>query len=420
MYQFDPRNLLRLRGARWSGVPPVVVYLGLTSMFTDISAEMVSSVLPIYLLSVLHLSPLQFGFIDGLSQGASALARLASGLLADRWRRNREVAAAGYALSAVCKLGLLAAGNVWSTLCGIVVLDRIGKGIRTAPRDALISFSSSPQQLGLAFGVHRAFDTLGALLGPLAAFGILALLADAYDVVFVSSFFIALLGLGTLLFFVANPRDEAARVSRFSVSVSAAAALLGGGRFRALVLAGSGLGLFTVADAFIYLRLQRQLALDASVFPLLYVGTALAYLVLAIPVGRIADRIGRGRVFLWGHGLLLLACLSLLIPGTGLITAVLCLALLGGYYACTDGVLMAVASVMVPVPLRASGLALLATATGLARFLASVMFGAIWNWWGMEIALVVFLVGLVAAILLALPALTDRDSILEHGRTISE
>jgi len=382
-------------------------------------AEMVSSVLPIYLLSVLHLSPLQFGFIEGLSQGASALARLASALVADRWRRNREVAAAGYALSAVCKLGLLAAGNAWALLCGIVVLDRIGKGIRTAPRDALISFSSSPQQLGLAFGVHRAFDTLGALLGPLAAFAILALLADAYDVVFVTSFFIALLGLGTLLFFVANPRDETARVSRFSVSLRAAAALLRSGRFRTLMLAGSGLGLFTVADSYIYLKLQRQLALDASVFPLLYVGTALAYLVLAIPAGRIGDRIGRGRVFLWGHGLLL-ACLGLFIPGTSLLTAVLCLALLGGYYACTDGILMAIASVIVPPTVRTSGLALLSTATGLARLLASVMFGAIWNWWGMETALVVFLVGLVAAILLALPALTDTDSILKHGQTISE
>ena len=112
--------------------------LGLTSLFTDISSEMVACILPVYLVLHLGLSPLAFGVIDGLYQGAAALVRIAAGVLADRWRRHKEIAAAGYGLSAACRLLILAAGSTWSTIAGVVAVDRLGKGIRTAPRDALI------------------------------------------------------------------------------------------------------------------------------------------------------------------------------------------------------------------------------------------------------------------------------------------
>jgi MFS family permease len=390
-----------------------VFYLGLTSLFTDISSEMVSSVLPIYLVFALHRTPLQFGVIDGLYQGAAVVVRLASGVLADRWRRNREVAAAGYALSAAAKLGLLAAGNAWTLLAGILVLDRIGKGVRTAPRDALISLSSAPGRLASAFGVHRTFDTAGALLGPLVAFGILAVMADAYDVVFVSSFCLAAIGLAALLLFVENPQGAAPGSVTASVSLGAAVRLLRGYRFRALLIAGALLGLVTIGDSFLYLGLQRRLALDVSVFPLLYVATALVYLALAIPAGRLADRIGRGRVFLGGHALLLLAYLGLLLPAVGPGAAVLCLGLLGAYYAGTDGVLMAIASRFLPANLRTSGLALLTTATGVTRFLASVTFGALWSWASLETAVALFLAGLAAALVVASPAVVRMDGIAE-------
>ena len=144
MYPIESKNLQGLRGGRWSGVGPNVFFLGLTSFLTDISSEMVASILPIYMVFVLRLTPLQIGVVDGLYQGAAALARLAGGLFADRWRRNREVAAAGYGLSALCKLGLLAVGSAWGPLSGVIALDRVGKGLRTAPRDALISLSSEP------------------------------------------------------------------------------------------------------------------------------------------------------------------------------------------------------------------------------------------------------------------------------------
>ena len=224
MYPIEGKRLAALGTGRWHGIGANVYFLGLTSLLTDVSSEMVTSILPLYVVFALGLTPLQFGVIDGLYQGAAALARLAGGVLADRWQRHREVAAAGYALSAVCKLGVARGrrrlGPRWPA---VIALDRIGKGIRTPPRDALISLSSAPRRLGLAFGVHRAFDTAGALLGPIVAFAILALLPDAYDVVFVTSFFVALAGLAALLLFVRNPRAPAAAHSgRAAVARSAA------------------------------------------------------------------------------------------------------------------------------------------------------------------------------------------------------
>src|SRR5215208_5774496 len=153
------KNLLSR--SMWTSVGSTVIYLGLTSLLTDISSEMVTATLPLYLLLTLRLAPLQFGLIDGLNQGASVLVRIASGLIADRWRRTKEVAAAGYAFSAICRIGLLLVGRSWLGISGVVLLVRIGKGIRTSPRDAMIAASVPSDKLGTAFGVHRAMDTAG-------------------------------------------------------------------------------------------------------------------------------------------------------------------------------------------------------------------------------------------------------------------
>jgi MFS family permease len=393
------RALLRRRGPR---VSRNVVLLGLTSLFTDLSSEMVATILPLYLIYGLGLSPFQFGVVDGLYQGVAAFVRVGGGLAADRWRRHKEVAAVGYGLSAVCRLGYLAVGNTLGSLSGIVVVDRIGKGIRTAPRDALISLTTAPAKLATAFGVHRALDTAGAMLGPLAAFAVLAVAPLSFDAVFVVSFCVALIGFSILVLFVENPpsaRKVAADFER--VSVRDALGLLGTRRFQGLVVAGAALALFTISDGFLYLAIQRHLDLDQRFLPLLFTGTALVYMLLAIPVGRIADRLGRWRVFVGGYVLLLPVYGSLLLPVVGMAVLPVYLLLVGCYYAATDGVLMALASTMLPERLRGSGLALLVTATSLTRLVASVMLGAIWTWVGFEAAVFCFGVGLIVAIALA-------------------
>src|SRR5689334_10684192 len=178
---------------RSSAVTATVLALGAVSLITDISSEMVTAVLPLYLVTGLGLSPLGFGLLDGVYNGFSALVRLIGGHLADRGGRHKPVAAFGYALSALCK-PLLLAVHTLPLIGAVLAADRTGKGLRTAPRDALISLSSTPETRGRAFGVHRAMDTTGALLGPLVAFLILRQAAEGYDAVFTVSFCVAALG----------------------------------------------------------------------------------------------------------------------------------------------------------------------------------------------------------------------------------
>ncbi|HEX8495879.1 MAG TPA: MFS transporter, partial [Actinomycetales bacterium] len=157
-----------------------VVLLGIVSMLTDISSEAVSAILPLYLTAVLGLGPIAYGVVDGLNQGVSALVRLLGGWLADRTDHPKRVAALGYGLSALSRLALLPATGL-AAITGVVTVDRLGKGLRTAPRDALISAASDPRDLGRAFGVHRSLDTLGAVIGPLLAFAVLAAVPGGYS-----------------------------------------------------------------------------------------------------------------------------------------------------------------------------------------------------------------------------------------------
>ncbi|MGQ0744795.1 MAG: MFS transporter [Acidimicrobiales bacterium] len=391
-----------------------VVFLGLTSLFTDVSSEMVNAILPLYLTFQLRWTPLQFGLFDGVYQAMAALLRSVGAAIADRRRRYKEVAAAGYTLSAVCKLGLLVTGSNWMASTAVLFADRTGKGIRTAPRDALISFSSSRADLGWAFGVHRALDTAGVMIGPFLAFVILSTAPGAFDAVFVTSFCAAVIGLAVLVLFVRNrePQDDPAPAKvPMRVSARSVLSLLKQAPFRALMVAGSVLALATVGDNLMYLALQRRAALRVGFFPLLFVGTAAVYLVLAAPLGRLADRVGRIKVLVGGYASLAGVYAVLLSQSAGAVVVVASLVLLGAYYAATDGVIMAIASSVLPVELRGSGLALLATAVALCRAVASVVFGALWTWQNSSWAISCFLAGLLLAGAFALLVLRRQPAL---------
>jgi MFS family permease len=394
------RSLLQRRTTRLR-VSANVLFLGGTSLFTDISSEMVTTVLPLYVLVNLNLTPMAFGVVDGLYLGAAAVVRLVGGFLADRTRRYKTVAVAGYTLSMLSRAGLLVFGSAWGWLLGVVLIDRLGKGIRSDSRDAMISFSTPRSGLATAFGVHRALDTAGAMIGPLIAFGILMLAPGAYDAVFVVSLCAALIGLGILVLFVENrPGAAPAPLSPAPVTVAMVARLVRLSEVRALVLAGGALNLATISDAFLYLTLQRRLDFQLGFFPLMYVATAAIYMVLALPMGVLADRIGGTRVLIGGYVLLLFAYSALLLPSAGTAEVAGYVVLLGAYYAGTDGVLMALASARLPEGLRTSGMALVMTVSNLARLVASILFGWLWTWRGIEFAVGVFASGLVAAIVL--------------------
>jgi MFS family permease len=402
MYQIEASSALRVAGARpfrfvRLSVSSNVIALGVTSLLTDVSSEMVSTVLPVYLVLHLGLTPLQFGVIDGIYHGVTALVRVVSGFAADRWQRHKEIAAAGYGLSAVCKVGIAAAGTAWPLLATVVAADRIGKGVRTAPRDALISLSTPAANHGLAFGVHRAFDSAGAMFGPLVALLILAMLPERFDVVFVASSSVALLGLGVLLTYVRNVSPHMA-TGAYATAPKPSVSWADVQRLAPLLGAAALLSLSTVSDAFLYLLLQQQTGFNSGLFPLLYVGTALSYLVLAIPAGRIADRIGRRRMLLLGHGVMCSAYLLTFYAGSVWLPVVGCVVLLGAHYATTDGVLMAVASNICSPAHRASGLALVSTVTSAGRFVAALAFGALWTWYDSATAVWLFSAALAAAV----------------------
>ena len=418
------------------GISPNVVLLGVTSMLTDISSEMVTSILPLYLAMLFGFGPAAFGGFDGIYQAMAAVSCVSAALFADRRRRHKEVAAFGYGLSAICKLGLVLTAGSWLPAIGVLYADRFGKGIRTAPRDALISLSSAPSRLAESFGVHRALDTLGAVLGPMVAAFILVRDPGGYRSIFIVSFLVAVIGVAVLGLFVdGRPtpiRDRATRRRRSGdatgpvaldgadpvadlepepdavavavaeldakVSWRDALALLRDRRYRAVCIVATVLAVMTPGDALIYLTFVKGADLSAASFPMLYVGASVVFLLAAIPLGRLSDRVGPAKVFIGGE-LLMLAVFAVLATGSGsLPSLLLLLVLLGGYYAATDGVLMALASSIVPPRVRASGLALLTVIIVVGHLVASVAYGAAWQLVGSETASRLFFVGLLAAV----------------------
>ena len=394
-----------VRGIRT--VSSTVVALGIVSLLTDISSESVSAILPLYITGVLGLSTIAFGFIDGLYQGVSALVRIGAGYASDRGDQPKWIAFIGYGLSAIARVGLLFVSG-FGALTAVISVDRIGKGIRTAPRDSLITASSQPENLGTSFGVHRTLDNIGAALGPLLAFFILLLIPDGFHTVFVASLAFAVIGVAILGFAVPNTRtrtppagaavgdsgspEAKPRRKKFEWSV-----VFRGPMRR--VLAGAGiLGILTIGDGFIYLVLQSRSDFAAQWFPLLYVGTNVAFLAFAIPLGKLSDRVGRARVFVFGHAALLAAYVIAALPLADIAATLLCLVFLGLFYASTDGVLAALAAQLTTPETRGTGIAAAQTVVALTRLIAATGFGVLWFAVGREQSMYIVAALLVVAI----------------------
>ncbi|MFE6735669.1 MFS transporter [Microbacterium sp. NPDC057650] len=381
-------------------VSSTVVAFGIVSMLTDISSESITAVLPLYVTSFLGMSMIAFGFLDGLYQGVSALVRIAGGYTSDRLDQPKWVAFVGYAIAAVARVGLLFVSGLGS-LTAVITADRIGKGIRTAPRDAVITASSDPDNLGTSFGVHRTLDNIGAAVGPLLAFFILLLIPDGYGAIFVASLAFAMIGVTILGLFVPNvrtrprvegPKGEKTARPKFDWKVVTS------GPMRRVLAAAGILGLLTIGDGFVYLILQDRSDFAAQWFPLLYVGTNVAFLTFAIPLGRLSDRIGRARVFVFGHVGLLGAYLIAASPIADIAATLLCLLCLGAFYAATDGVLAALAAQLTTPETRGTGIAAAQTVVAVSRFLSAAGFGILWFAIGREASMLIVSALLLVAI----------------------
>jgi MFS family permease len=268
----------------------------------------------------------------------------------------------------------------FGAIAAVVTADRLGKGVRTAPRDAMIAQAAAPEDLGRAFGVHRALDTAGAAIGPVIALVVLWLIPDGYLTVMVLSLGFAALGVLVLGLFVQEPSAPRRRAPQRHASFRWRDVATPG-LVRLVVVAGA-LGLLTIGDGFIYLVLLERGDFAVHWFPMLYVGTNVVFLALAVPLGRLADRYGRAAMFLLGHAALLGAYFTVATSSGGFGPLAASLVLLGAFYAATDGVLAALASRLVPAAVRATGIATAQTVVAATRMAAAIGFGVLWYSFG--------------------------------------
>lgn len=352
-----------------------ILVAGIVSFFTDVSTEMIVPVLPLFLSITLQAPALTIGLIEGVAESTASVLRIVAGRLSDRTGQRKPLVMAGYALSNLTK-PLLALTGSWGQVLTIRFIDRVGKGLRGAPRDALIADSIAPEHRGFAFGFHRAMDTAGAALGPLVAFGTLALLPENYRAVFWVATIPGVIAIAVGALFLRERR------SRPPTTSEATAQPLGtlGPRFIAFTIIATLFALGNSSDAFLILR-ARNVGMAASIIPLAYFAFNVVYAALSTPAGTLSDRIGRRTVLAVGYGIFAVVYLGFgLLAGERAPWAVLLLFIIyGGYYALTDGVQKAFVADLVPAHLRATAMGTFSMATGLALLPASLIAGALWD-----------------------------------------
>jgi MFS family permease len=352
------------------GVKRPVFVLGIVSFLTDVSSEMVYPLVPLFLTSTLGAPLVAVGLIEGLAEGAASVFKTAGGWLSDRLRVRRPLVIAGYALSAASK-PLMAAAYVWPVALLVRFGDRTGKGIRTAPRDALVADVTPPELRGRAFGFHRAADTLGAVTGPVAALGLLAAFDDSFRLVFIVAFAPAVAGVALLSLVRERPPGAA----------EAAAAASGwrdlGAGFYVFLAVSLLFALGNSSDAFLLLR-AKNVGLGNTEVVLGYVLFNLVYATVAMPAGIASDRLGRRGVIGLGFAIFAAVYVGFGLAGGGAAIWPL-FAVYGLYMAMTEGVGRALVVDFVPAERRATALGLYQGAMGAMILLSSVIAGALWD-----------------------------------------
>lgn len=392
----------------FAGVSRNVIALGFTSLLTDVSSEMLVPIMPLFVTVVLGASVSSLGVIEGVAECTASVLRLSSGWLSDRMGRRKPFAVAGYALSGAAKTALAAAFS-WPAVLALRFTDRLGKALRTPARDTLIAESTAPADMGRAFGVHRAMDTLGAAIGPLVGWWLLSrwqsLGVQGYRRTFLAAGVPALLSVLVLVVFVKGG-PAAARATRTMGQQARAMS----GAFRRFLVVDGVFQLGNSSMAFVLLRAQSA-GWRASDVSLIYLGYNLLYALLAIPFGNWSDRVGRRpllfaayAVYALGYGLLAWRA-----SHWGVVAAMLVLAV---HSALIEGQAKSLVADLAPRDARATAFGLHATVVGVALLPASVVAGQLWDHAG---AASPFVLGaglaLLAAVLLAvlLPSAREHE-----------
>lgn len=347
-----------------------VFILGLVSFLTDVSTEMVYPLLPIFLTSALGASPAIIGVIEGIAESIASLLKVFSGYVGDKTKKKRELAIMGYGSSMIGKVVLFFAGS-WTGVLFARIIDRLGKGIRTAPRDALIAESADVKKRGHAFGLHRAMDTLGATLGVLIAYFLLTSSVNNYRLIFLLSMIPALLGVAAL-FLIHQPKELKPAGKKFAFVWSEL-----DGKLKAFLVLAFIFNLGNSSNQFLLLR-AGKLGASASLVVLLYLAYNVSYGLLSYPATRLSDRIGRRKLLVAGY--LIFAFVYFGFARVTNLAGLWSLFVVYGFYiAFTEGVEKALLADIAPTHLRGTVIGLHATLVGLALLPASLIAGLLWD-----------------------------------------
>jgi MFS family permease len=361
----------------WRRVPAAVVALGLVSLLMDVSSEMVHSLLPMFMVGPLGASVTAVGLVEGVAEATALIVKIFSGTLSDALGKRKALALVGYALGAATKPLFALAGGVGAVLVARFV-DRIGKGIRGAPRDALVADLTPPPLRGAAFGLRQSLDSLGAVAGPLAATALMLAWADDFRAVFWFAVVPGALAVLLLILGVREP-ERAAAAARVNPLRRDALRRLGAD-YRAVVAIGAVFTLARFSEAFLVLRAQ-QLDVPTAQVPLVMVAMSAVYALTAYPFGAWSDRISHRRLLAAGLAMLIAADAALaLARGWWLLG--LGVGLWGVHMGMTQGLLAAMVAHTAPADLRGTAFGVFNLASGIALLLASAVAGALWDAFG--------------------------------------
>lgn len=354
-------------------LPTTVLVLGAVSFLTDLSSEMIYPLLPVFLATVLAAGPVALGWIEGVAESTAALIKLAAGVRSDRVRRRKPLILGGYALAGLVR-PLIGLATSWLAVLGLRFADRIGKGLRTAPRDALIADVTAPEERGHAFGVQRALDHAGAVAGPLVAAALLTWAGLGLRAVFLLAAVPAAL---VVVVIVLGVREApAAAHDRPALRLRGAWSQLDV-RFRLFLAAMLVFTLGNSTDAFILLRLQAA-GVSAAGVAVVWAAFHVVKMVATYLGGRLSDRLGRRPMVLAGWAVYAVVYLAFALVDTsrGVLVTFFCY---GVYYGLTEPVERAWASELAPAGLRGTALGLYHGVVGLGALPASVLFGLVWQ-----------------------------------------
>jgi len=390
-YQTNPECYYEEVTKRILGLPRNIFFLGLTSFFNDFSSEMVYSIFPAFFTSVLKAGAGSLGVVDGIAEAASNFFKVYSGNLSDRLQKRKALVVSGYTLSVLTRPFYILVSSVTGAL-GLRVLDRVGKGLRDAPRDAIISLSSPKEELGRSFGYHRSMDTLGSILGPLGAYFLLLYFPGRFDVVFLTAFAIGLVAIFSLLFI----RDVAAIAGTVRKGMIGSLRSFSR-RFKFFLLSVFILSIGAIPVAVMLLTTQ-SVGLSIANIPLFYMIYSVSYTIFSFIAGSASDRIGPRIIILFGY-IILIGSYFLLNAATTSWTLAFGFLVLGLFPALTDGVQRSFASRLTSESERGGALGLLSAATGLGALVAGITGGFLWQIYGPATAFIVaglvVLVGLI-------------------------